>query len=92
MAGPAQVLMWAQVRGNSQGLIKIPTGGLTRAASQSAMTVDKETSVSALVNGHSDFFREEFIRWLSGYVLRIQLKRLAHNPKLQEIGSTPSAD
>lgn len=44
--------MYAQVRGNSQGLIKIPTGGVTRAPDHAPMTVTKETSLSALIDGH----------------------------------------
>ncbi len=42
---------------------------------------------SDLVNGHSGFFRREFITWLADYVLHVEAKRLAHNERIA--GATP---
>lgn len=46
-----EVLLYAQLRGNNQGIIKITTGGLNRAASATDIVVEHETRLSALLNG-----------------------------------------
>eukprot|EP00191_Tetraselmis_sp_GSL018_P003381 CAMPEP_0177610046 /NCGR_PEP_ID=MMETSP0419_2-20121207/19517_1 /TAXON_ID=582737 /ORGANISM="Tetraselmis sp., Strain GSL018" /LENGTH=812 /DNA_ID=CAMNT_0019105219 /DNA_START=292 /DNA_END=2727 /DNA_ORIENTATION=- len=48
----ADVLMYAQLRGNNQGIIKIPTGGVDRLPEQKPPTVEHETRLSALINGN----------------------------------------
>ena len=43
--------MYAQVRNNSQGVIKVTSGGLAPAADAGVMHIAKETQLSALING-----------------------------------------
>lgn len=50
-----QVLMYAQLRGNSQSLVKVVSGGLPRNASCQPPVVEHETSASARVNGRGSF-------------------------------------
>ena len=45
------VLMYAQLRGNNQGIIKVTTNGLARAADAVPMKVDTETALSAHIDG-----------------------------------------
>jgi LDH2 family malate/lactate/ureidoglycolate dehydrogenase len=47
-----QVLMYAQLRGNNQGIIKITTGGLNRAPAAAPQRVERETRLSALLHGN----------------------------------------
>jgi hypothetical protein len=49
-----QVLLYAQLRGNNQGVIKITTGGMNRAPTAGRMAVEKETRLSALLNGNGE--------------------------------------
>lgn len=47
------VLLYAQLRGNNQGIIKITTGGMNRAAAAAPIAVERETRLSALLNGNA---------------------------------------
>lgn len=47
-------MLYAQLRGNNQGVIKITTGGLDRDPKASPMTVERETPVSALLHGRGN--------------------------------------
>jgi LDH2 family malate/lactate/ureidoglycolate dehydrogenase len=47
------VLLYAQLRGNNQGIIKITTGGMNRAAAARPVSVERETRLSALINGNN---------------------------------------
>jgi hypothetical protein len=49
---PTQVLLYAQLRGNNQGIIKITTGGLNKSAAAAPMAVERESRLSALINGN----------------------------------------
>jgi LDH2 family malate/lactate/ureidoglycolate dehydrogenase len=46
-----QVLLWAELRGNSQGVIKIPAGALKRAASSQPSKVVRDSPSSASIDG-----------------------------------------
>lgn len=46
-----QVMMYAQLRDNNQGIIKITSGGMNRAANVGDIVVEKDTPLSALLNG-----------------------------------------
>jgi LDH2 family malate/lactate/ureidoglycolate dehydrogenase len=46
-----QVLLWAELRGNSQGVIKIPAGALKRAASSQPSKVVRDGPSSASIDG-----------------------------------------
>ena len=46
-----EVLMYAQMRGNNQGIIKVTTNGLARAADAVPMKIDTETALSAHIDG-----------------------------------------
>lgn len=46
-----EVLLYAQVRGNNQGVVKLIGNGMPKRDRNTEMIVDKETPVSALVNG-----------------------------------------
>lgn len=48
------MLLYAQMRGNNQGVIKITTGGMNRAPAAGRMQVERETPLSALINGNGD--------------------------------------
>ncbi len=48
-----QVLLYAQLRGNNQGIIKITTGGMNRASTDSP-EVEFETRLSALLDGKAN--------------------------------------
>lgn len=48
-----QVLLYAQLRGNNQGIIKITTGGMNRSAAAGPILVERETRLSALINGNN---------------------------------------
>lgn len=45
--------MYAQLRDNNQGIIKITSGGLNKHANTSAPVVEKETRLSAVINGNN---------------------------------------
>lgn len=49
-----QVLLYAQLRGNNQGVIKITTGGLNRSPHIANIETEKETRLSALLNGNNN--------------------------------------
>ncbi len=40
---------------------------------------------SDVINGHSDFFRQAFIRWLTRYVLQVQLRRLIRTDRAKAL-------
>lgn len=40
---------------------------------------------SDIVDGHSDFFRQDFLHWLSRFVLEAQLKRIAYVPRVRSV-------
>jgi len=46
--------MYAQVRGNNQGIIKITTGALRRSKGAGPITIERDTRLSAIINGHGD--------------------------------------
>lgn len=46
------VLMYAQLRGNNQGIIKITTNAIARPADAVPMEIEHETQVSARINGN----------------------------------------
>jgi LDH2 family malate/lactate/ureidoglycolate dehydrogenase len=48
-----QVLMHAQLRDNNQGIVKITSGGLNKHAKASAPVIEKETRLSAVINGNN---------------------------------------
>lgn len=47
--------MYAELRGNSQGLVKVVSGGLPRDASSQPPIVEHETSVSARINARGSY-------------------------------------
>jgi LDH2 family malate/lactate/ureidoglycolate dehydrogenase len=48
-----QVILYAQARGNSQGVIKITSGAMAPAAAAAAdVEITKDTRISALLHGH----------------------------------------
>ena len=53
-AACVQVMMYAQLRGNNQGIIKITTGGMNRSSSAGPITVERDTRLSAVLNGKGD--------------------------------------
>lgn len=52
---PLQVLMWAQLRGNSQSLVKVVSGGLPRDADEHLPAIVHDTSLSARIDGGNSF-------------------------------------
>lgn len=50
-----QVLMYAELRGNSQSLVKVVSGGVVRETNWLPPTVQHETKLSALVHGGGNF-------------------------------------
>lgn len=48
-----QVMLYAQLRGNNQGIIKITTGGMNQSASTKPINIERETRLSALINGNN---------------------------------------
>jgi len=48
-----EVLMYAQLRDNSQGIVKITSGGLNKHKAVSAPVIEKETRLSACINGNN---------------------------------------
>ena len=46
-----QALIWAQLRGNSQNVIKIPAGALARDPAAAAPRVVKDSGVLAVIDG-----------------------------------------
>jgi cysteine-S-conjugate beta-lyase len=49
---PLQVILYAQLRDNSQGVIKITTGACAKDPGAGSVSVEHETKVSARLNGH----------------------------------------
>lgn len=47
--------MWAQVRGNSQGAIKISANAVKRSQSSGKWAVDLETHISAHIDGQQQY-------------------------------------
>ncbi|KXZ54908.1 hypothetical protein GPECTOR_4g980 [Gonium pectorale] len=47
------VLFYAQLRDNNQGIIKITSGGLNKSPSARPPVIEKETRLSALINGNN---------------------------------------
>ncbi|GBF88229.1 cystathionine beta-lyase [Raphidocelis subcapitata] len=47
----SEVLLYAQLRGNNQGVIKITTGGMNRTPTAGRMRVERDTKLSALLDG-----------------------------------------
>ena len=45
------MLLWAQMRGNTQNAIKIPSGALARDPAAGSPTVVRETAASASIDG-----------------------------------------
>jgi LDH2 family malate/lactate/ureidoglycolate dehydrogenase len=45
-------MMYAQLRDNNQGVIKITSGGMNRSPTAGAVSFDKETRWSAVLNGN----------------------------------------
>lgn len=48
-----QVMLFAQLRGNNQGIIKITSGGMNRGADVGPIKVERDTKLSALINGNN---------------------------------------
>lgn len=46
-----QVLLWAELRGNSQGVMKIPAGALVRSDNARPLKVVHESTISASIDG-----------------------------------------
>lgn len=47
--------MWAQLRGNSQDLVKVVSGGLPRDPNERLPTIAHDTSLSARIDGGHSF-------------------------------------
>lgn len=48
-----QVLFYAQLRDNNQGIVKITSGGLNKSPAARPPVLEKETRLSALINGNN---------------------------------------
>lgn len=48
-----QVLFYAQLRDNNQGIVKITSGGLNKSPNSTVPVIEKETRLSALINGNN---------------------------------------
>jgi LDH2 family malate/lactate/ureidoglycolate dehydrogenase len=48
------VLLYAQLRGNNQGIVKLIGGGIPKASDVGKIEIEKDTKLSALVNGHKN--------------------------------------
>ncbi len=48
----AEVLLYAQLRGNNQGVVKLIGSGIPKSAEAGEVTVEKETKVSAFLDAH----------------------------------------
>lgn len=49
-----EVLLYAQLRGNNQGVVKLIGAGIPKASDTGEITLEKETKLSALINGHKN--------------------------------------
>ena len=49
-----QVMMYAQLRGNNQGIIKVTTKGIARDPEAKAIEIEHETMLSACYNGNKN--------------------------------------
>ena len=47
----AEVLLYAQLRGNSQGVVKLIGPGIPKSPDAGAIVIEKETPVSVRING-----------------------------------------
>jgi len=47
----SEVLLYAQLRGNNQGIVKLIGKGIPKSANAGTITIEKESPVSALING-----------------------------------------
>ncbi len=45
--------MYAQLRDNNQGIVKITSGGLNKHPKEAAPVIEKETRLSAVINGNN---------------------------------------
>lgn len=49
-----EVLLYAQLRGNNQGIVKLIGSGIPKAPDAGEIEVEKDTKLSALINGHKN--------------------------------------
>lgn len=49
-----EVLLYAQLRGNNQGIVKLIGPGIPKAEDTGEIKIEKETKLSALINGHKN--------------------------------------
>lgn len=49
-----EVLLYAQFRGNNQGIVKLIGSGIPKPSDAGEIEIEKETKLSALVNGHKN--------------------------------------
>lgn len=49
-----EVLLYAQLRGNNQGVVKLTGSGIPKAEDAGEIEVEKDTKLSALINGHKN--------------------------------------
>jgi LDH2 family malate/lactate/ureidoglycolate dehydrogenase len=49
-----EVLLYAQLRGNNQGVVKLIGNGIPKAPDTGKIEIEKDTKISALVNGHKN--------------------------------------
>ena len=47
-----QVLLYAQLRDNSNNMVKVITGGLDKLTDEASPEIQQQTSISAIINGH----------------------------------------
>lgn len=47
-----QVLLYAQLRNNSNNMVKVITGGLDKLTDEALPEIQQQTSISAVINGH----------------------------------------
>lgn len=49
-----EVILYAQLRGNNQGVVKLIGQGIPKAEDAGPIAIEKETKLSALINGHKN--------------------------------------
>ena len=49
-----EMLLYAQLRGNNQGVVKLIGKGIPKDPNAGAITIEKETALSAKINGHQN--------------------------------------
>lgn len=52
MSDTLQVLLYAQLRNNSNNMVKVITGGLDRLTDEAPTEIQQESNISAVINGH----------------------------------------